>query len=165
MHQESYEAMRAALSNCKLTTANVLDVGSYDVNGTYRPLVEERGWIYVGLDIQPGPNVDILATYPYRYPMQAHTYDVVISGNMLHNVAAFWLLIPEMVRVLRPGGLLAIVCPTWGKPPSGAYPGDYWRMMPDGMRFLFDETGQLERYDICILTGFDLRAVAWKKSI
>ena len=43
MHAEAYEAMRQLLGRGPGRGARVLDVGSYDVNGTYRPLVEGRG--------------------------------------------------------------------------------------------------------------------------
>ena len=59
MHAEALEAMRELLGRGPGRGAKALDVGSYDVNGTYRPLVEGRGWVYTGLDVSAGPNVDL----------------------------------------------------------------------------------------------------------
>lgn len=128
--------------------AHVLDVGSLDVNGTYRELVERRGWRYTGLDVEAGPNVDIVPKAPYTWPIRNGAYDVVICGNMLHNTAHPWLLVPEMARVLRLGGLLVVVTITWNWAPAGRYPIDAWRFMRDGLKVLFDQAGCLERYAI-----------------
>ena len=38
----------------------ILDVGSYDVNGNYRSIFESMGHKYNGLDMERGPNVDIV---------------------------------------------------------------------------------------------------------
>jgi SAM-dependent methyltransferase len=164
MHSDSLDLMRSALDRLKLASASVLDVGSYDINGTYRPLVEQRGYTYTGLDIRKGINVDIVSDNPYKYPIKPNTYDAVICGNMLHNVQAPWKLIPEMVRVLKPGGLLAIVAPTYGRDRAiNAYPVDCWRFMPDGLTYLFDETKKLDNYLIKIYEGcIDIVASAFK---
>lgn len=179
MHAEALAAMRVMLEKSRplveetLTPALsqgergrerervvVLDVGSYDVNGTYRPLVESLGWGYVGLDVAKGPNVDIVASDPYRFPIGDGAYDVVISGSTMEHVEAIWLWVPELVRVLRPGGLLAIV--THWQFPEHRYPVDCWRIMADGMRYLFDQTGQLEHYVIEYASQWDIAAAAWK---
>src|SRR5512139_3480772 len=109
MHAESLRAMERMLGRFQEPAAWVLDVGSLDVNGTYRELVERRGWRYTGLDIVDGPNVDIVAADPYRYPIADDACDVVISGSTMEHVEQVWLWIPELVRVLRPGGMLAIL--------------------------------------------------------
>ena len=164
MHPEARNAMNEILGRLPIPSVqNVLDVGSYDVNGTYRPLVEDRGWTYTGLDIEAGPNVDIVAKKPYKFPVKANTYDVVMSGSTMEHVEAIWLWIPELVRVLRPGGLLAVV--THWQFPEHRYPVDCWRIMPDGMTYLFEQTGLLERYDIRIVSQYDIAGVAYKKEL
>ena len=51
---------------------SVLDVGSYDVNGTYRPLFP-AGWDYLGVDIEKGPNVDLVVAGEHPlWGQQAH---------------------------------------------------------------------------------------------
>ena len=163
MHAEARTAMDEILRKANLPAGSrVLDVGSYDVNGTYRPLVEERGLVYTGLDLEAGPNVDIVSKYPYKFPVRANTYDMVLSGSTMEHVEAIWLWVPELVRVLKPGGLLAIV--THWQFPEHKYPVDCWRIMPDGMTYLFNQTGKLERYDIRIVSQYDIAGVAYKRS-
>lgn len=161
MHPEALAAMTELLASYTEPQASVLDVGSYDVNGTYRPLVEGRGWRYTGLDVAPGPNVDVVSADSYHFPLAPGSFDVVLSGSTMEHVAAIWLWIPELVRVLRPGGMLAIV--THWQFPEHRYPVDCWRIMPDGMRYLFDLTRRLERYDIRIASPYDIAATAWKR--
>jgi len=63
MHDASMSEMTRILDRWP-GHARLLDVGSYDVNGTYRPMVERRGWQYTGMDVSAGPNVcygDIIA--------------------------------------------------------------------------------------------------------
>ncbi len=86
-----------------------LDVGAYDVNGTYRPLVEGSGWRYTGLDVAAGPNVDVVTADPYKFPFDDGAFDVVLSGSTMEHVEAIWLWVPELARVLKPGGLLVLV--------------------------------------------------------
>jgi hypothetical protein len=46
--------------------ARVLDVGSYDVNGTYKDIINDPAWTYVGADLAAGPNVDVVLQSPYK---------------------------------------------------------------------------------------------------
>lgn len=138
-----------------------LDVGAYDVNGTYRPLVEGSGWRYTGLDVAAGPNVDVVTADPYKFPFDDGTFDVVLSGSTMEHVEAIWLWVPELARVLKPGGLLSIV--THWQFHEHRYPVDCWRIMPDGMRYLFDMTGCLGEYEIAIVSSWDIAGSAVKK--
>jgi hypothetical protein len=49
MHPESFARMARELK--RTHGQNVLDVGAYDVNGSYRPICEALGKSYTGLDI------------------------------------------------------------------------------------------------------------------
>jgi SAM-dependent methyltransferase len=153
--------MDGMLGKVQAARQEVLDVGSLDVNGTYRPLVERRGWKYTGLDVRPGPNVDIVAEDPFRYPFEAGTFDIVMSGSTMEHVTAIWRWAPELARVLRPGGLLALH--THWSFPEHRYPIDCWRILPDGMAYLFDCCGNLERYEIRMANEHDLVGTAWKR--
>ena len=150
MHIEANRLMTKHLERVTWAEASVLDVGSLDLNGSYRELVENRGWVYTGLDVRDGPNVDVVTDEPYCYPFGDGAFDVVISGSTMEHVAAIWLWIPELVRLLRTGGLLVVVAPhTWKE---HRHPADYWRILPQGMKHLFDATESLERcqFEKCI---------------
>lgn len=161
MHPGAIEAMESALHRAVLRGGRCLDVGSLDVNGSYRMLVMAQGWRYTGLDTRPGRNVDIVTDDPYRYPFDDNTFEAVISGSTMEHVEAIWQWIPELVRVLKPGGLLAIL--THWQFPVHRYPVDCWRILPDGMELLFDMTGRLDDYDIRIVNDTDIIASAYKR--
>src|SRR5262245_17086060 len=95
------------LASAPSWTRSLLDVGSYDENGTIKPLVNERGWRYTGVDIRQGPNVD-LVVQPYTYPFEDGAFDVVASCMAAEHVEDLARWITELVRVLAPGGRLCI---------------------------------------------------------
>lgn len=159
MHELSVRLMKRALSRIDWPTALVLDVGSLDVNGSYRSLIEGKGWRYVGLDIRLGGNVDVLAS-EFRYPFPDGCFDAVISGCTFEHVTAVWDWVDELARILKPGGLLAIVTHTHF--PLHRFPVDCWRVMPDGLKYLLDRTGVLERY-VIQTEGTDIVGSAFKR--
>ncbi|MCK5679933.1 methyltransferase domain-containing protein, partial [bacterium] len=113
----------------------IADLGSYDVNGSYRPLFENPNWNYLGLDVSAGPNVDIVLSNPYRWTALANnSIDVVVSGQALEHIEFFWLTIMEISRILKPGGLCCLIAPSGGF--EHRYPVDCWRFYSDGMRAL-----------------------------
>ena len=75
------------------TALQILDVGSYNVNGSYKDLFNKPKWKYYGLDIFPGPNVDMVSKGVYNFGLKERFFDVVISGNTLEHVEAPWLCI------------------------------------------------------------------------
>jgi hypothetical protein len=68
MHLSSMEAMQGFvdyyLDARKGERLRVLDVGSMDVNGTYRTLFDQSAWSYTGLDLEPGSGVDCVLESP-----------------------------------------------------------------------------------------------------
>ena len=67
----------------------LLDVGSCNVNGTYKEIVPKH-WFYVGSDVVSGDNVDIVQLGSYCIQEKSEDYDVVISGQCLEHVAHPW---------------------------------------------------------------------------
>lgn len=120
----------------------VLDVGSMDCGGTYRPLFDAAGHIYTGLDLSAGLNVDIVADGLYHYPIADNEYDAVVSGQTVEHVQDMHRWIKEIARVVRPGGLVCIIGPNLWE--EHRYPVDCWRILPDGMMFLLGDIGNLD---------------------
>lgn len=110
----------------------ILDVGSMNVNGCYRDIINLKNFEYIGLDMSPGNNVDFVPTYPYYWPeLKDNTFDVVISGQAFEHIEFFWLTLQEMVRVLKPNGFLCIICPRGFD--RHRYPIDCYRFDADSM--------------------------------
>ena len=144
MHQSSYEKMilfkQKYLSSFIGKEMKILDFGSQDINGAYRPVFEEPGWIYRGVDMVEGKNVDIILHDPYRWrEIKSNSYDVFISGQAFEHIEYFWLTMLEAVRVLRERGLCCIIAPSGG--PEHRYPVDCYRFYRDGMAALANYAG------------------------
>ena len=112
----------------------VLDIGSYDVNGSYKEVFDDPVWSYVGADLEQGPNVDVVLESPYRLPFASGSFDILVSGQAIEHMDFFWLSWLEMVRVVAPGGMIFLLAPSRG--PEHRYPVDCWRFYPDGFEAL-----------------------------
>jgi SAM-dependent methyltransferase len=76
---------------------------------------------------------------PYRLPLESGSVDVVVSGQMLEHCEFFWLAFAEMMRVLKPDGLLFLIAPSAG--PIHRYPVDCYRFYPDAYAALARHAG------------------------
>jgi SAM-dependent methyltransferase len=124
----------------------IVDVGSFDVNGSYREIFAKPSWRYVGVDIAAGPNVDVVLSSPYRFPFARGFADLVISGQAFEHIEYFWLTWREMVRVLRPAGLIFLIAPSRG--PEHLHPVDCWRFLPGGYRALATYVNGIELVEV-----------------
>lgn len=136
MHKGSILRMEWFVQNyaSKLNSGKslVLDVGSYDVNGSYKHLFDQSLFDYNGLDMEAGPNVDIVLSHPYDWSdLKDDSYDIVISGQAFEHIEFFWKTMEEMTRVLKKDGLLCLIVPNgFGE---HRYPVDCYRFFTDGM--------------------------------
>ena len=110
----------------------VLDVGSSDFNGSYKHLFGEDKYEYFGLDMEKGPNVDIILKNPYNWKeIETDSFDIVISGQAFEHIEFFWITMSEMGWVLKKNGLVCIIAPNgFGE---HRYPVDCYRFFSDGM--------------------------------
>lgn len=134
MHTSSMKRMEWFINYYLKATKKleVLDIGSYDVNGCYKKLFKPNQFNYIGLDMERGPNVDLVPLSPYKWKeLKNDSFDVVISGQALEHIEFFWVTVSEMVRVTKKGGLICIIAPNgFGE---HRYPVDCWRFFTDGM--------------------------------
>lgn len=119
----------------------VLDVGSQDINGCYRPIFEGLGCQYTGTDIVGGNNVDVITPFD-RLAFDDQSFDVVVSGQTLEHAERPWQLAQEMARVLKPGGIVCWIAPwRFHVHRDELCPYDRWRILDDGMKVLMKEAG------------------------
>lgn len=122
---------------------SILDIGSYDMNGTYRDLFQEWDGVkidYKGCDMSEGPNVDIILKDVYHWDtMKDHSFDLVISGQVFEHVEYPWMTIKEIERVLKPSGYCMIIAPNAGVEHKA--PKDCYRYFSDGLRALAEWAG------------------------
>ena len=145
MHHSAYlNAEKFYHKYCEKNIENkkILDVGSYDVNGTMKPIFEKGQ--YVGLDMEIGPNVDIVGV-SHDIPFEKDEFDIVISSSCFEHDDMFWISFQEMCRVLKPGGYMYIQAPSNG--PYHGWPGDNWRFYIDSWKAL-EKWGKKLGFDI-----------------
>lgn len=137
----------------------IADVGSYNVNGTLRELLPAgHRWTYVGFDIKPGPNVDVVIN-DEGTGEHAGSFDVVAASQVLEHVRKPWEWIHFLAGLTHRGGLVYVCAPnTWT---YHKYPVDCWRVWPEGMRSLF-ETAGLETVE-AYFEGPDTTGIARKR--
>jgi SAM-dependent methyltransferase len=88
--------------------SDVLEVGSYDVNGSVRKYFSNPGK-YVGVDWRPGRGVDVVS-FAHEMAFDA-PFDVVISASMLEHDRHWEKSLRKMVEFLKEDGILLL---SWG---------------------------------------------------
>lgn len=170
MHQSSLDKMlvfrKKYLAGREKEPLLILDLGSLDVNGSYRGCFGEPCWTYRGIDMDTGPNVDIVLDDPYDWrEIKSGSADVVVSGQAFEHIEFFWLAMLEIARVLKQGGTCCLIAPSSG--PEHRYPVDCWRFYPDGFRALarFALLEVLEVYTQNGPTGYSDGSDLWQDTV
>ena len=134
------EFIEKALSEEDVKGKDVLEVGLFDVNGSPRTYVESMlPSSYVGIDIAPGPGVDeVCDAENLLERFGEHSFDILISTEMIEHVANWKLIISNFKRVLRPGGIVIVTTRSFGFPLHD-YPVDYWRFETHDMDVIFSD--------------------------
>lgn len=97
------------------TNARVLEVGSYNVNGTVRVFFKDCD--YTGIDVTPGDCVDtVCAGQDYH---SDKPFDTVITCEMMEHNPYWKETLINMLGLLSPGGLFIMTCATTGRGEHG----------------------------------------------
>ena len=133
-----------------------LEVGSKDYGSTQdlRSLVG-AGARYVGVDLEPGPGVDVLADLagPFEAVDEAlggGRFGTVFCFSVLEHCRQPFAMAENLTGLLRGGGSVCLSVPFAWK--FHGYPSDYWRFTHEGVKLLFPRL------------GFDADACVWASS-
>jgi SAM-dependent methyltransferase len=100
---------------------------------------ESHGVVWETLDMANRQGVTYVGTDEYSFPIPDNSFDVVLAVQVLEHVRKVWRWVPEVGRVVKPGGFAAFIAPiSW---PYHEAPVDCWRIYPEGMRALCEESG------------------------
>lgn len=170
MHQSSLENILAFrkkyLAGREDEPLFILDLGSLDVNGSYRDWFAVEPWTYRGIDMAAGKNVDIVLQDPYDWrEIRSGSVDVMVSGQAFEHIEYFWSTMLEITRVLKPEGLCCLIAPSGG--PEHRYPVDCWRFYPDGFTALarFASLEVLEVYSQDGTTAHSDDSDVWRDTV
>jgi len=155
------EAMRAR-------GGTVLELGARVLPGT------AAGWRahfepacrYIGNDIHPGPNIDVVAdVHALTETITPASLDGIFSAAVLEHLAAPWLAAVEINRALKIGGeTLHVTHQTW---PIHEMPNDFFRMSDRALRFLFGPATGFEvmecrmAYPVQVMPPVSMRQDVW----
>lgn len=131
---------------------DVLEIGSRIHNPAAWYLVNrdlaQGQW--TGIDMQPGQGVDLVADMHNLPADWQGRFSGVLCSEVLEHVARPWLALPEVRRVIRPGGWIIVT--TLLTFHIHGYPSDYYRYTDAGLRLLLEDAGFV---DIAIEYGGD----------
>ncbi len=122
----------AEIIKCLGLGANILDLGSG---------VRRRAKHIINLEIEPMPNVDIVAD-GHNLPFKDETFDAVIIEAVLEHVKSPQKVISEVKRILRHSGYICVAIPFMQG--YHASPSDYQRYTIDGLNELLSDFEKVE---------------------
>lgn len=113
--------------------------------GTRRQTSQERTrhtvWVphareYVGVDYEPGDDVDVVAdAHELSKHFAAESVDGVVACSIFEHIKYPWVATAEIAKILKVGGLAFIH--THQTFALHAHPHDYWRFSMEGLAALF----------------------------
>lgn len=107
MHEAAYRFVAAVVESERLSRLRVLEIGSYNVNGSIRPLFADSTH-YVGIDRRPGRDVDIVAEASEFDG--AGEFDVAISMEAMEHTPRPRDILECAGRAIKRGGILILTC-------------------------------------------------------
>lgn len=135
------ELLQKFLRECSsLQAPRVLEIGTKRSNAARS--TRHDVWIphaseYVGVDYQSGLDVDLVVdAHELSASVEEESFDVIISCSTFEHLKYPWLAAHQIMKVLRPGGLLFVQ--THQTFPIHAFPNDYYRFTREAMASLFN---------------------------
>ena len=129
MHQAVDEWVFTSFHNWRdgRTHLRVLEIGSLDINGSVRHIFKPFAEKYIGIDVQEGPGVDIVASATdYLSP---EYFDVVVCAEVFEHTPEWKKIINNSYVNLMDGGIFIATMAGEGRHPHSAideYPIREW---------------------------------------
>ncbi len=133
MHESVHNFVKDVATRERIAGKRVLEVGSYNVNGSARDLLERLDpEQYLGVDLQEQERYvdEVLDATKLIERFGPESWDVVISNEMLEHAEHWKQSLDNIKSVLKPSGFLVLTARGPGFP-LHCYPHDYWRFTPE----------------------------------
>jgi SAM-dependent methyltransferase len=128
------------LKSSEVKGKRVIEVGSYDTNGSLRPLLESYGPVeYIGVDIVEGRGVDVVCkAEDILDRFGKERFDLVISTELLEHIQDWKKIVHNFKNICKVGGIILITTRSYGAPYHG-HPYDFWRYEIEDMKHIFSD--------------------------
>lgn len=94
---------------------------------------------WTGIDMQDGEGVDQVADIHDLPKEWEGRFSAVLCSEVLEHVRRPWVALPELRRVIQPGGWLVVT--TLTSFPIHGFPDDYFRYTTSGLKSLMEDAG------------------------
>lgn len=93
---------------------DILEIGSLNINGSVRSILEPFAATYLGIDMQDGPGVDLVADgASYELP---EAYDAIVTAEAFEHTPDWKKIIKQSYINLKPGGIFIATMAGEGRP-------------------------------------------------
>ena len=120
----------------KYISGKTLDYGAGSAK--YRNLIIPHTSEYITFDMITGEHIDVVGD-ALKAPFRDSSFDTIISTQMLEHVEKPWVVVSEIRRILKSGGICILTAPFLV--PYHADPRDYFRYTKEGLESLFKNEG------------------------
>ena len=116
-----------------------LEIGSrYGLTQEIRKLFSNSE--YIGIDMEDGPGVDVVLDLAKNFEfvdkiLKQRKFNTVFCLSVLEHCSNPFIMAKNITNLLNKNGVLYVSVPFSWK--FHAYPSDYWRFTPEGIRILF----------------------------
>ncbi|HNS27389.1 MAG TPA: methyltransferase domain-containing protein [Steroidobacteraceae bacterium] len=94
---------------------------------------------WTGIDMQPGPNVDVVADLHDPPDEWIGRFSGVVLSEVLEHVRNPWTALVRLRALMQPGALLIVTVPFCF--PRHAFPDDFYRFTESGLRAVLEVSG------------------------
>src|SRR5262245_11495656 len=138
MHDTCLEWGKTVIGEADVAGKRVLEVGAYDMNGSYRQHVESlEPHSYLGVDMNLGPGVDeACRAEELAERFGENAFDLVLATELLEHCENWQDVVSNLKRVTR--GILIVTTRSKGFPYHPA-PDDCWRYEVSDFRHIFND--------------------------
>lgn len=140
MHCSILDFAKRTLIRSEINGKDVLEVGSYNINGSLRPFIKQfNPKQYIGIDTEEGKDVDcICSAEDIINKFGKERFDVVISTETIEHVENWKSTISNIKNVCKTNGIILITTRSRGYK-YHAYPTDFWRYELEDMANIFSD--------------------------